>query len=210
MVANRRISRREFLKLIGAGSTILLFGGLGLSRMLRSASALNFTNSGGGTSPFGQQRQQLGPMVNRFMIGANYGAWDNRTTNIGRNQFDPNISPLPTKALSIPSLPYLSTHPGDIDSFFSSIQGLDVVRLWILNQHEGMKFEPGTTNLIEGLDDEYVKNLKMILDSAAKHNVQKYLTLVEEANTAIFNPGDDRNYRNIHERIMSDYVKNPY
>jgi hypothetical protein len=210
MVENRRISRREFLKLIGAGSTILLFGGLGLSRMLRSASALNFTNSGGGTSPFGQQRQQLGPMVNRFMIGANYGAWDNRTTNIGRNQFDPNISPLPTKALSNPSLPYLSTHPGDIDSFFSSIQGLDVVRLWILNQHEGMKFEPGTTNLIEGLDDEYVKNLKMILDSAAKHNVQMYLTLVEVANTAIFNPGDDRNYRNIQERIMSDYVKNPY
>jgi hypothetical protein len=204
MVDNRRVvSRREFLKLMGAGATILLFGGLGFSRLLRSVSGLNLTNSSGsgGTNKL---------MTKKFLAGINHGAWGYTTTNIGRNQFDPNVSPRPTKALSNPQLPYLSNHPDTIDGFFSSIQGLDVVRLWILNEHEGMKFEPGTTKLIEGLDDEYVKNLKMILDSAAKHNMKMYFNLVEVANTAIFNPGDDRNYRNMQESIMSDYVKNPY
>lgn len=82
MVDNRRvISRREFLKLIGTGSTFLLFGGLGFSRLLRSVSGLNLTNSSG-SSGISAHEQQLGNngiavnklMVNKFLAGINHGA----------------------------------------------------------------------------------------------------------------------------------------
>ncbi|HZC21008.1 MAG TPA: hypothetical protein VE223_05140 [Nitrososphaeraceae archaeon] len=62
MVENRiPISLREFLDLMVAVDTISLFGGLGFSRLLRSASGFNITNptsNSASTNHFAQQLQQ--------------------------------------------------------------------------------------------------------------------------------------------------------
>src|SRR5690242_7231785 len=176
------MSRRNFLKLMGAGATIMAFSGLGLTRMLRFASGASTTTStvSGATTN--------STTNTKFKVGAHLGTFgDSYGTDMGHNQFSgdqlwDNSTPITidlSKPDPNPPIPYLAKNPQVLEQVFQQVQGLDVVRILLFEENEGLVFDGNSNNKLIGIDSELVNNVKKVLDTAHKYNVQVYFVLID-------------------------------
>ncbi|MBI3623888.1 hypothetical protein HY212_07465 [Candidatus Pacearchaeota archaeon] len=130
----------------------------------------------------------------KFIVGINQGWFENKYGHdLGSSEFNgealwsyPLSAPL-TVDLSKPNpsqdQPYLSQHPEAIDQYFSKINGVGVVRLWLFEKLEGLVFSKDGNNSLMSLDQSFIDNLLKILDSANKYNIKVYLTLFNSWDT---------------------------
>ncbi|NWG37534.1 hypothetical protein [Nitrososphaera sp.] len=112
---------------------------------------------------------------------------DKYAVDLGYNQFSgselwhwPHTDPIPidlSKPDPNPPRPLLSDHPELIDQYFSQVQGIDVVRIWVFERLEGIRFD--ASNRIVGIDNELLNNALAILDSANAHGVKVYFCLFD-------------------------------
>lgn len=124
----------------------------------------------------------------RFLAGVNNAIFSGAYAgDLGHNQFSgselwhwPYTDPL-TVDLTQPETnlakPLLTNQPGMIDQYFQSIQGLDVVRVWLFERLEGIRFD--SAKKIIGIDSELLDNLKAILDAASSREVKVYICLFD-------------------------------
>lgn len=124
----------------------------------------------------------------KFITGTNNGWFlDKYAADLGYNQFSgtelwhwPYNDPIPidlTKPDPNPPRPWLSDHPELIEQYFSQVQGLDVVRIWVFERLEGIRFD--ANRKIIGIDPELTSNLLKILNSASLHGIRVYLCLFD-------------------------------
>ena len=180
------MSRRNFLKLLGAGATIMAFSGLGLTRMLRFASGASTTTS---TVSGDTINNTTNATTNtKFKVGAHVGTFgDSYGTDMGHNQFSgdqlwDNSTPITidlSKPDPNPPVPYLTKNPQVLEQVFQQVQGLDVVRIFLFEENEGLVFDGNSNNKLIGIDSELVNNVKKVLDTAHKYNVQVYFVLID-------------------------------
>ncbi len=134
----------------------------------------------------------------KFSVGINQGWFENKYgADLGVSEFsdsplwsNPN-SPI-TIDLSKPNIPqvqpYLSQNPAAIDQYFAKINGINVVRLWLFEQLEGITFSKDGNNNVVGLDQTFIDNLLKVLNSANNYSVKVYLTLLNSWDTNISVP----------------------
>ena len=130
----------------------------------------------------------------KFFVGINLGWFEDKYGyDLGRSEFSsiplwtyPPTAPI-TMNLGVPNIPqdapYLSQHPDVIENYFSKINGVDIVRLWLFEQLEGLVFTKDGNNNLLGIDPEFINNLLAVLDSANNHNIRLYLTLFNSWDT---------------------------
>jgi hypothetical protein len=146
----------------------------------------------------------------QFLVGINLGWFEDKYgSDLGVSEFSDsplwgNLSAPITIDLSKPnppqSQPYLSQNPATIDQYFARIDGVNLVRLWLFEQLEGIVFSKDGNNNPVGLDQTFIDNLLKILDSANNHNIKVYL--------ALFNSWDTKpESSNIPQSRLSDYQK---
>lgn len=123
----------------------------------------------------------------KFLVGINQGWFEDKYgSDLGVSEFsdsllwgDPN-TPI-TIDLSKPNIPqdppYLSQNPAAIDQYFAKINGINVVRLWLFEQLEGIIFSKDGNNNLTGLDQSFIDNLLKVLNSANNYNIKVYLAL---------------------------------
>lgn len=100
---------------------------------------------------------------------------------------------------------------------------VDVIRLWVFDQHEGLKFKHNhsdNSNIVTGIDQEqFLPNIEKVLDKAHIYNLKVYLCLADAwvVNNTYTPPGYDGKklvkYRELQETrrsIMKSIVENPY
>lgn len=124
----------------------------------------------------------------KFFVGINLGWFEDKYGyDLGRSEFSntplwtyPPTAPI-TANLAVPNIlqekPYLSQHPEAIDKYFGKVAGVDIVRLWLFEQLEGLVFTKDGNNNLSGIDPEFIANLLAVLDSAKNHNIKVYLAL---------------------------------
>jgi hypothetical protein len=124
----------------------------------------------------------------RFFVGINLGWFEDKYGNdLGHSEFSnaplwtyPPTAPI-TANLAVPNIPqekpYLSLHPEAIDKYFGKVSGVDIVRLWLFEQLEGLVFTKDGNNNLSSIDPEFITNLLAVLDSAKNHNIKVYLAL---------------------------------
>lgn len=147
----------------------------------------------------------------KFLVGINQGWFEDKYgADLGVSEFNdsplwgnPNI-PI-TIDLSKPNIPqtppYLSQNPAAIDQYFSKISGINVVRLWLFEQLEGIIFSKDGNNNLIGLDRTFTDNLLKVLDSANNYNIKVYLTLFNSWDT---NPNPSST---LPQSRLADYQK---
>ena len=126
----------------------------------------------------------------KFLAGVNSPSpifADKYANDLGRNQFSgselwhwPYTDPITfdfTKPETNPALPLLTQQPALISQFFQSIQGVDVVRIWLFERLEGIRFD--ANRKIIGIDCDLLTNLAAILNSASSNGVKVYLCLFD-------------------------------
>ncbi|MDE1832169.1 MAG: hypothetical protein KGI02_07350, partial [Thaumarchaeota archaeon] len=130
----------------------------------------------------------------KFFVGINLGWFEQAYSyDLGYSEFDdfplwayPPTAPI-TLNLAVPNIsphpPFLSQHPEAIEQYFSAINGVDIVRLWLFEELEGLVFTKDGNNNLSGLDPVFITNLLAVLDSANNHNVKVYLTLFNSWDT---------------------------
>lgn len=130
----------------------------------------------------------------KFLVGINLGWFEQAYSyDMGYSEFDdfplwtyPPTAPI-TLNLAVPNMPphppFLSQHPEAIEQYFSAINGVDIVRLWLFEELEGLVFTKDGNNNLSGLDPVFLTNLLAVLDSANTHNVKVYLTLFNSWDT---------------------------
>lgn len=130
----------------------------------------------------------------KFFVGINLGWFEQAYGyDLGYSEFDdfplwayPSTAPI-TLNLAVPNIPpnppFISQHPEAIEQYFSKIDGVDVVRLWLFEQLEGLVFTKDGNNNLSGLDPVFINNLLAVLDSANNHNIKVYLTLFNSWDT---------------------------
>ena len=130
----------------------------------------------------------------KFFVGINLGWFEQAYSyDLGYSEFDdfplwtyPPTAPI-TLNLAVPNIPphppFLSQHPEAIEQYFSAINGVDIVRLWLFEELEGLVFTKDGNNNLFGLDSVFLTNLLAVLDSANSHNVKMYLTLFNSWDT---------------------------
>ena len=135
----------------------------------------------------------------KFFVGINQGWFEDKYGyDLGRSQFSdaplwtyPPTAPI-TMNLAVPNIPqdppYLSLHPEAIENYFSQINGVNIVRLWLFEQLEGLVFTKDGNNNLSGVDPEFINNLLAVLDSANSHNIKVYLALFNSWDTNISQP----------------------
>lgn len=126
-----------------------------------------------------------------FLVGVN-NAWfcDSYANDIGYNQYSSrrlwnlpntdNISNIDidfSKPDPDPPRPLISKFPELLDQYFQSISGLDIVRVWLFENLEGLCFDENQK--VIGIDNEFLINLKKILKTAESYNVKVYLCLFD-------------------------------
>ncbi len=190
---DKKISRLDFLKLLGLGTSILIFNIIPLPRIFRSVfgqsdlylSPQTMNNSTTSTVP-------TQTITTTFKVGINndtFGGSETYGIDMGYNQFSGqklNDEPL-SQPLSIdlskpdpsPPVPYVTKNPQAIDVLFQQIQGLDVLRMFLFEENEGLRFDGQNKNRLIGIDEELIKNVKKVLDIAHKYNVQVYFSLID-------------------------------
>ncbi len=129
----------------------------------------------------------------KFFVGINLGWFEDKYGyDLGRSEFSdtplwtyPPTAPI-TANLTVPNIPqdrpYLSQHPEAIDKYFGKVAGVDIVRLWLFEQLEGLVFTKDGNNNLSGIDPEFIANLLAVLDSATNHNIKIYLALFDSWN----------------------------
>lgn len=131
---------------------------------------------------------------NKFFVGINLGWFETSYGyDLGRSEFSsiplwtyPHTSPITldlSKPNILPDVPYLTQNPGAVEQYFVKINGLDIVRLWLFEQLEGLVFTKDGYNNLSSLDQTFINNLTSVLDSANNHNVKVYLTLLNSWDT---------------------------
>jgi hypothetical protein len=163
----------------------------------------------------------------KLLTGVNNGWFGGGYANdLGYNQFSgselwhwPYDQPVPID-LSLPDpsppRPLLTDQPGLIDQFFQTIQGVDIARIWLFERLEGIRFD--ASRKITGIDQELLKNLTAILDSANNHGVKVYLCLLDSWVVKSQPPSDLpqsrlSNYSSWNQavrNIMKDIVNDPH
>lgn len=130
----------------------------------------------------------------KFLVGINLGWYENNYGyDLGYSEFSnswlwiyPYNAPI-MQNLSVPNKPagqpYLLQHPEAVEQYFTKVGGVDIVRLWLFEQLEGLVFETDGSNNISKIDQQFINNLVTILDSANNHNIKVYLTLLNSWDT---------------------------
>ena len=163
----------------------------------------------------------------KFLTGINKPIFEGSyARDLGFNQFsgvklwdqpynDPPSIDLTTPDPSPPT-PLLTTQPQLISEFFQQIQGVDIVRIWVFEGLEGIRFD--AQKKIIGIDNHLLTNLTAILDAANSHGVKVYLCLMNSWVVKNESPqGLPQNRLNEYQRwnttvknIMKDIVNNPH
>lgn len=194
MSKDRKISRLDFLKLLGVGTGILIFNIFPLPRIFRSV----FGQSDLNLSPQTMNNSTTSTVATQaittttFKVGINndtFGGGDTYGMDMGYNQFsgqklydEPLSQPLSidlSKPDPAPPVPYITKNPQAIEVLLQQIQGLDVLRMFLFEENEGLRFDGQNNNRLIGIDEELVKNVKKVLDTAHKYNVQVYFSLID-------------------------------
>lgn len=136
----------------------------------------------------------------KFFVGINLGWFENSYGyDLGHSEF--SDSPLWTYPYTVPittdlskpnippGAPYLTQNAGAADQYFVKISGLDIVRLWLFEQLEGLVFTKDGNNNLSGLEQTFIGNLSSFLDSANSHNIKVYLALLNSWDTNESQPG---------------------
>ncbi|MDE1844263.1 MAG: hypothetical protein KGI10_02915 [Thaumarchaeota archaeon] len=130
----------------------------------------------------------------KFFVGINQGWFEDKYGyDLGRSEFSdvplwtyPPTAPI-TMNLGVPNIPqdkpYLSQHPEAIENYFSKVNGVNIVRLWLFEQLEGLVFTKDGNNNLSGVDPEFINNLLAVLDSANNHNIKIYFTFFNSWDT---------------------------
>lgn len=162
----------------------------------------------------------------RFVVGINNGWFAGQYDHdLGYNQFsvirlyDTTI-PNPSLPDPSPAEPYISSHPSDLSSFFSTVQtpqkNLQVVRVWAFERFEALQFD--SSGMVTGLDPEFLTNLGKLLDSANANGVQVYLCLFDfwaiygAASQDIVNAGKTQDFASLQNKwkeIVKSIFKDP-
>ncbi|MEM2140512.1 hypothetical protein [Nitrososphaera sp.] len=150
---------------------------------------------------------------------------DKYAVDLGYNQFSgselwhwPYDAPLSidlSKPDPNPPRPLLSDHPELVDQYFSQIHGIDVVRIWVFERLEGIRFD--ASNRIVGIDSDLLNNALAILNSANAHGVKVYFCLFDSWVVKYQPPQGLPSSRIIHydawnaaiRNIMKSIVENP-
>ena len=217
------ISRKKFLKLMGSSFAIFAIYQAGLLSPLLS-SLLKKENR------ITNVINEMDSNGDNFQVGVNIYRWEDMRhygQDLGYNQFSgdllwhwPYTDDIPSdisKPNPNPPEPYLSVNPEKIEEFFRTIEGLDIVRIWLFENLEGLVFDGNENNMLVGLDSELLKNLKKVLDTAGRYNVKVYITLLNGIDTRYSPPEDlptERlsdyfDWRNTQRSIFKSIVKNP-
>ncbi len=216
-----KISRGDFLKLMAYGGIFFLLKPFKIDFIKalfneNTSSTNNFINWEGKIN----SSSLVG--INNSIFGNQYGS------DLGYNQFsgkalwktqsDKNITfdmSIPDKR---PPKPYLLDHPEAIENLFVAVQGLDIVRIWLFENLEGLIFEnSNNNNNLTGLSSTLVDNLKKILDTANKYKVMVIPTLFNSLDTKYRPPQNldpsrfaaYRELRNSHRNIIQSILKDP-
>lgn len=124
----------------------------------------------------------------KILTGVNDPIFSGRYANdMGYNQFSgvqlwhwPYTDPVNfdfTKPDPNPPRPLLSEQPALIEQYFAEVQGIDVVRIWLFERLEGIRFD--ANRKIIGIDNDLVDNLLAILNSAQLHGIKVYVCLFD-------------------------------
>jgi hypothetical protein len=163
----------------------------------------------------------------KFLTGVNNGWFaDSYASDIGRNQFSgaelwhwPHSDPVPidlTMPDPNPPTPLLTSQPQLINQYFQEVQDIDLVRIWVFERLEGIRFDP--QKKIIGIDSQLLTNLTAILDAANNRGVKVYLCLfdswvVKSQQPQGLPPHRLSNYQSWNtavKNIMKDIVNNPH
>jgi hypothetical protein len=100
---------------------------------------------------------------------------------------------------------------------------VDLIRVWVFEQHEGLKFthnDIDNSNTVTGIDEvQLLPNIKKVLDKAASLNMKVYLCLTDAwiVNNTYVPPGYEgeklvkyRELQNARRSIMKNIVENPH
>lgn len=124
----------------------------------------------------------------KFVVGMN-NSWfaDKYAVDLGYNQFSgselwhwPHHEPILidlTQPDPNPPRPLLTDHPELIDQYFSRVQGIDVVRMWVFERLEGIRFD--ASKKIVGIDGDLLSNSLAVLNSAHAHGIRVYFCLFD-------------------------------
>jgi hypothetical protein len=125
----------------------------------------------------------------RFLVGVNNGWFcDSYANDIGYNQYSgrrlwklpytDDISDIDfSKSDPEPPRPLISEFPELLDNYLQSISGLDIARVWLFESLEGLCFDENQK--VIGIDNEFLINLKKILNTAESYNVKVYFCLFD-------------------------------
>lgn len=163
----------------------------------------------------------------KFLAGVNNGWFaGNYAMDLGHNQFSgselwhwPHTDPITfdfTKPEPNPAPPFLTQQPAIVDQYFQSVQDIDVVRIWLFERIEGIRFD-GNRKII-GIDSNLMTNLDAILDSASNRGIKVYLCLFDSWVVKNQPPSGLPPARVVHynswnatiRKIMKDIVDNPH
>jgi len=103
--------------------------------------------------------------LEEFLVGLNKpcfgGQYDH---DLGKNQFSR-------------WQPYLPNNFNLVKSFFTEVQGIDVVRVWLFEGMEGLIFDHNIE--VVSIERTFLESLKIILECAAQSNIRMYLCLFD-------------------------------
>ena len=120
--------------------------------------------------------------------------------------------------------PWINWQGDNLQKSLQKVAGkVDLIRLWVFEQHEGLKFtydEAANSNTVTGIDEEqFLPNIQKVLDKAQDFNMKVYLCLTDGwvVNNTYTPPGYESEmlvkYRELQETrrsIMKNMVENPY
>jgi hypothetical protein len=116
-----------------------------------------------------------------------------------------------------PPTPLLTAQPQLINGYFQQIQGIDIVRIWVFERLEGIRFD--AQKKIMGIDSSLLTNLTAILNAANSAGVKVYLCLFDSWVVKNRPPPQglpQNRYADYHgwytavKNIMKDIIDNPH
>lgn len=141
--------------------------------------------------------------IDRFFVFGTNLAWFNNNygADIGTNHAEGGWSPTFTQE--------------HCETVFANLEkmGCPVLRIWAFERQEGLKFSADLSSdpdypyhEVTGLDEEFMKNSKFLMDCAARHHVKVYWSLL---NHLIREEQDGRHMRIITDpKVRSSYINN--
>jgi hypothetical protein len=163
----------------------------------------------------------------KFLTGLNKPIFaDSYARDLGRNQFSgvelwhlPDSDPVPidlTMPDPNPPTPLLTTQPQLINQYFQQVQGIDIVRIWLFEGLEGIRFD--AQKKIIGIDNQLLTNLTAILDAANNQGVKVYPCLFDSWVVKSQSPqglpqnrlGNYQSWNTAVKNLMKDIVDNPH